>query len=226
MEGQIEAPGAQPRTEMGQCDFGSCDEPASADIESQQLCVKHFISVSMKELDGRSKQLTGQSFGDVAVDDFRNFLQSCERQAAMLENEPGSDPQVKSRLTEILRRVSQLSQKLRRSPRFDASVPVWLRREDPGRTWEEQTWTSSVSRYGAGFSCHHSVDIGGEVILCRRDKGNRVRARVVYCRFDAEGRRQIGVELLDEADFWDMDHHAASTDDASGVAPADGPAGC
>lgn len=216
MEGQIEAPGAQLGAENCQCDFASCDEWASADIESQSLCVEHFISVSMKELDARSEGLKGKSFGEVAIDDFRNFLQACQKQAAKLsENAQGSDPQIKSRLSEILRRVSQLGQKLRRSPRFDASVPVWLRREDPGRTWEEQTWTSSVSRFGAGFSCHHAVDVGGEVVLCRRDKGNRVRAKVVYCRFDAEGRRQIGVELLDQADFWDLEQKLHASDPVS-----------
>jgi hypothetical protein len=90
-----------------------------------------------------------------------------------------------------------------RLPRLEASVPVWLRREDARHTWEEETWTSTVSRHGAGFVCRHSVEINGIVVLCRRDKGYRVQARVVYSRLDAEGRRQVGVELLGRDDFWD-----------------------
>ena len=31
----------------------------------------------------------------------------------------------------------------------------------------------------------------------------RAQARVVYCKYDGDGRRQIGVELLDRDDFWD-----------------------
>ena len=49
------------------------------------------------------------------------------------------------------------------------------------------------------------MEVGGEVVLCRRDKGNRIRARVIYYRYDADGRREIGVELLDKADFWDLE---------------------
>jgi hypothetical protein len=210
MEGQIETPEVPFVAENGRCDAGACNEPATADLDAHSLCLQHFVSVSMRELDSRSENVKGQSFDTVAVNDFKHFLADCEKEATRLsETEQAEDSPAKPRILEVLRRVSQLSRGLRRSPRFTASVPVWLRREDPSRTWEEETWTSSVSRYGAGFACHHAVDIGGEVVLCRRDKGNRVRARVVYCRFDNEGRRQIGVELLDQIDFWDLEKMSA-----------------
>ena len=41
-------------------------------------------------------------------------------------------------------------------------------------------------------------------MVCRSDKGFRAQARVVYSHLDAEGRRHIGVELLDREDFWDQ----------------------
>lgn len=69
-----------------------------------------------------------------------------------------------------------------------------------------------MSLHGAGFVCRHSVEINGTVVLCRRDRGTRVEARVVYSRFDAEGRRHIGVELLgSREDFWDLPKLAASS---------------
>jgi hypothetical protein len=37
-----------------------------------------------------------------------------------------------------------------------------------------------------------------------------VEARVVYSRFDSEGRRHIGVELLGRDDFWDPQQLDAS----------------
>ncbi|HXN71813.1 MAG TPA: PilZ domain-containing protein [Candidatus Acidoferrales bacterium] len=118
-----------------------------------------------------------------------------------VEQVPGAP--TKSQLLEFLLRASQLSKRLRRSPRLSSTVPVWLRREDPSRTWEEETWTVTVSKHGAGLVCRHPVEAGGKVVLCRRDKGSRAQARVVYCRYDGDGRRQIGVELLDRDDFWD-----------------------
>jgi hypothetical protein len=35
-----------------------------------------------------------------------------------------------------------------------------------------------------------------------------VQARVVYCRYNAEGWREIGVELLDRDDFWGLSQAA------------------
>lgn len=216
MEGQIETPEVPPAVDQGRCDMGSCRQPAAVDLEAHPLCVQHFLSVSMQQLQTRVEDLKSRSFESSAVNDFKNFLADCERQAKKLsESDQSGDAQTKPRILEVLRRVSQLGRGLRRSPRFSASVPVWLRREDRGRTWEEETWTSSVSRFGAGFSCHHAVDIGGEVVLCRRDKGNRVRARVVYSRFDHDGRRQIGVELIDPGDFWDLEKISAATTSCS-----------
>ena len=207
MEGQIETPAVPSVSENGRCNIGSCGEPAAADLDDHPLCQEHFVAVSMSELDARNEQVKNQSFETAAVRDFKNFLSDCETQARKLsESESPDDARTKPRMLEVLRRISQFRRGLRRSPRFATSLPVWLRREDPSRTWEEETWTSSVSRYGAGFSCHHSVDIGGEVVLCRRDRGSRMRARVVYSRFDADGRRQIGVELLDQEDFWDLEN--------------------
>ena len=113
------------------------------------------------------------------------------------------DKSIKTRLQRALLWVSQTGRSLRRSPRSATAVPVWLRRDDSRRTWEEDTWTSTVSRHGAAFVCRHPVEIRGALILMRKDKGSRAAARVVYSRMDSEGRRQIGVELVDRDDFWD-----------------------
>src|SRR5712691_11509954 len=95
-------------------------------------------------------------------------------------------------------------QRRRRSPRRAASIPVWLRREGPGRTWEEETETRVLSRYGACLECRHAVEAGGILAILRRDNGQRATARVRYCRFKAEGHREIGVEFLNCDNFWDV----------------------
>lgn len=213
MEGQTDVPEVSSPAEKIRCDVESCGESAAADLDGHPVCFQHFISVSTSELETRNETVKNQSFETAAVKDFKQFLVDCETQAGKLsESLDADDARNKRKIADLLRRISQSRRGLRRSPRFATSLPVWLRREDPSRTWEEETWTSSVSRHGAGFSCHHSVDIGGEVVLCRRDRGSRVRARVVYSRFDTEGRRQIGVELVDPDDFWDLEKlHAAAS---------------
>ena len=63
--------------------------------------------------------------------------------------------------------------------------------------------------------CRHLVEPGGTVVLCRRGPGDRARARVVYCRYDGDGRRQIGVEFIDQNDFWELSQKARAAKPAS-----------
>jgi hypothetical protein len=185
------------------CSVESCAEVVSAEIDSRLFCVNHFLSVSFQELQARHKRLL-QKPDAVAAAAFKEYLSTWARLAADFADDVHlEDQQTKARLLEVLAWISSTGKSLRRSPRTATAVPVWLRREDPRRTWEEDTWTSTVSRHGAGFVCRHPVEKGGMVILTRKDKGGRASARVIYSRIDSEGQRQIGVELVDRDDFWD-----------------------
>ncbi|HEY4740215.1 MAG TPA: PilZ domain-containing protein [Candidatus Acidoferrales bacterium] len=187
------------------CSVAPCERDVVAELDSKPLCVEHFLTVSMNELEERARKLTVEAFESSETTSFRDLISSCAQQAHRLsQDERNADTRIKARLLDIFLRASQLGQSLRRSPRVESAVSVYVRREESGRTWEEETWTSTLSLHGAGLSCRHLVEKGGLVILCRKDKGERARARVVYCRYDGQGRRQIGVEFLDRPDFWDF----------------------
>lgn len=184
------------------CSVESCRHVVSAEVDSRLFCLNHFLSVSFQELQARHKRLLQKPDG-VAASAFKESLSAWARQAEELaEDVHLEDLQMKA-LQEVLGWISSTGKSLRRSTRTAMAVPVWLRREDPRRTWEEDTWTSTVSRHGAGFVCRHPVEKGGMVILTRKDKGARASARVIYSRIDSEGQRQIGVEFVDRDDFWD-----------------------
>lgn len=204
MEGQLDAPASAPVVEFNRCAADRCDEPATTRFEARPLCVTHFIQCSISEMESRNRDLQGELWNPSAITVFRELLASCSAQAReVLDSQESSPSSDKDRLLGLLLLISQLSQRLRRSPRVSKSVVVWLRREDPTQTWEEETWTSSISRHGAGLTCRHRVEPGQTVFLCRKDKGGRARARIVYSHFDSAGDRQIGVELLDREDFWE-----------------------
>jgi hypothetical protein len=117
-----------------------------------------------------------------------------------------------------------------------ARFALWLRREQAGRTWEEETETRLVSRFGAGLECRHLVEPGAHLAVTRRDTGRRATARVAYRRFNEDGCREIGVELVGGENFWELewgtlaeqvqqdaldDPNPCAADDAL-VSPADG----
>src|SRR2546422_3401909 len=99
---------------------------------------------------------------------------------------------------------------IRRPPRstlfpYTTLFRSWVRREGKGPTCEEETETQVLSRYGACLECRHAVEAGGILAILRRDNGQRVNGRVSYCRFNAKGHREIGIEFLNCDNFWDVD---------------------
>ncbi|MGA9889850.1 MAG: hypothetical protein WBQ31_20280 [Candidatus Acidiferrales bacterium] len=207
MQGQIGiTPDVRLVLEPSECATDFCHETAAIDFAGQRLCVEHFLPTCMLELESRSARLRELSFEPAATAAFRDFMATCAKQAEQLVAVSRfTHAHGKNGLLDFLLRVSQLSQRIRRSPRKNSTVAVWLRREDPYSTWQEETWTVSVSRHGAGLICHRPVQKGGTLVLCRKDKGSRAEATVVYTMRDAEGRKQIGVQFRDPTDFWDLD---------------------
>jgi hypothetical protein len=186
------------------CSVEPCGAPAAAEVDTRAVCLEHFLSISFRELRERYERLRNRECDGAETAAFNKCLSSWAGQAQILaEDSCLEDQATKARLREALAWVSRTGRSLRRSPRFEKSVRVWLRREDSRRTWEEDTWTTTVSRHGASFVCRHPVETGGTVFLMRKDKGSRAAAHVVYSRLDSDGCRQIGVELINRDDFWD-----------------------
>ncbi len=100
----------------------------------------------------------------------------------------------------------------RRSLRKVAFVRVWLRRETGDRIWEEETQTQMLSRHGAALACRHAVQPGEVLAIIRRDNGKRVNARVAYSKYNPNGDREIGVELLDNENFWNVNWSSVEPD--------------
>jgi PilZ domain len=221
MQNQVaSSPDLQLLHEPTWCAAASCNATAAIDFAGRSLCLEHFLPASIAEIESRNERLRNLPFDSAATEALRTFIANCAQQGETLaanavaqrvdklleqsaENSRFTRAQMKTTVLNFLLRLSQLSQRIRRSPRTASSISVWLRREDPHQTWHEETWTVSVSRHGAALLCRRPVEKGGTVVLCRKDKGSRAEAQVVYSLRDAEGRKQIGVQFNDPINFWD-----------------------
>ena len=105
-------------------------------------------------------------------------------------------------------------QRPRRSNRKAASFPIWLRNEEMGPVWEEETETQIVSRCGAGLRCRHLVSAESIVVVVRRETGRRAKARVRYSRYNPDGKRELGIEFIDNDNFWDLDWNSSEPIDS------------
>jgi len=175
------------------------------------LCPEHFIAACCLDLNGLADRLQQERFQNEARESVKRELQECLWQASALAQK-GQDlaGEEQISLIEVLFWGAELGQRLRRGPRKAASIPVRLRRERPGEAWEEDTKTLLLSRYGALIACPRAVQVGETLHLTRLDIGQQAQARVTWVR-GGPGPVQIGVEFLEQENFWGLKWEGAET---------------
>jgi outer membrane murein-binding lipoprotein Lpp len=89
-----------------------------------------------------------------------------------------------------------------------------LRNEELGSVWEEDTETQVVSRWGAGLHCRHLVLAESIVVIVRQDTGQRAKARVRYSRYNPDGKRELGIEFIENDNFWGLDWNSSEPIDS------------
>jgi len=192
--------------ESGLCNADNCATPAVTVLEGRSLCREHFITTCYDQIENYLRQMQGQGFREATAESLRSFLLSCTRQAIDLaQGLDDLENLERARLLDILMRASELARHLRRSPRKEAVIPLQLRSEKLGHAWEEDVQTRVLSRYGALLCCRHEVEPGETLVVVRRDISRQTRARVAWCHLRPEGEREIGLELLNCDNFWDID---------------------
>jgi hypothetical protein len=93
---------------------------------------------------------------------------------------------------------------LRRSERVLLDVPVVLLGETADhRAFREETFTVTVSAYGALLMLQAKVALGQKVTLANLENQAEGRARVAYVGGDHAGLAQVGIEFEQPAPgFW------------------------
>jgi len=191
------------------CGFPDCKEVGAASLENRLLCREHFLLACYARLDACAQLLLERPFPETASSLVRQLATECLSQAHALASTAQALTNLeRARLLDIVLWASDLTRRVRRSPRRPASFPVHLRSEEPGHPWEDDANTLCVSRYGAALECKHQVRIGETLLLVRRDTGQQTQARVLFRHSIQSGRQEIGVEFPDCGNFWDLDWEA------------------
>ena len=193
-------------TAVSVCCITGCERAPAAELNVRPMCRSHFISTCYELFDEYSRWLEENRFRDSNTELIRRFLCECTRQATeMSHNAANLDNLERARLLDLLFRATELSRLLRRSPRKVTSVAVRLASEKLGRSWEEDTETRVISRYGASLGCSHPVEVGDQLLLLQQDRSASVRARVVWRQARPNGQFEIGLEFMHCENFWEED---------------------
>ncbi len=198
--------------ETERCSVQGCRRSAAASLDLYPYCREHFLSTCYERLDQCKDRLAERPSHDTTPESVRKFLIECSRQAADLAlGIEDLDNLERARLLDILLWTGELSSRLRRSSRKAASVPVRLSSAKPSQLWEEDTQTLMLSRHGALVECQHPAEMGETILLMRRDTGRQARARVAWRQRGKENRLEVGIEILDCENFWELEWDTAES---------------
>jgi len=200
------SPAGDAESEEGEpCRFPGCPRPADVTLRSEPYCTEHFIGNCYERLDSCRETLGRRRPSDETADEMRAFLQECAEHAADLTRNPfGQDALERARLLDILHTASDLSRRVRRSPRWEKSYDVRVRCETPGRPWQEDVRTMQISRHGALFECAHLVRPEDWLLVERLDTGRRAKARLAWRGHAKAGHFTLGLEFVESDNFWGL----------------------
>jgi hypothetical protein len=193
-------------TEAEQCSIADCGQAVAASLDGEAFCREHFISVCYTRLDQYFEIRNGPGLSITDTQAARRFIHECTRYADEIEHAGLKlDNLDRARLLHIILSANELGRHLRRSPRKVATIPVRLSLEKLGGSWEEDTETVLVSRYGALVRCNHPAKAGETLELTRADTGEKALARVAWQRPSGNNDIRIGVEFVACENFWGLD---------------------
>jgi hypothetical protein len=193
-------------TNADNCSFTDCSQTAISSLAGEALCRDHFISACYMQLDRYAEMRQTQSMSSSDMESMRRFINECVRHADEIEhgNKDLNNLQ-RARLLHIIEGATDLGRYLRRSPRKTASIAVRLHCDKLGGSWEEDTETVLLSRYGASVQCSHPAKLGESLEVIRCDTGQKTNARVAWQRPLGPQGVRIGVEFVDNDNFWGLD---------------------
>jgi hypothetical protein len=94
----------------------------------------------------------------------------------------------------------------RRSERVLLDIPVVVRGQSGNRTFQEETFTVTVSAHGALLMLEADVALGQELVVMNPKNWDEMEARVAYKGAVHAGLAQVAVEFAKPAPgFWQME---------------------
>jgi hypothetical protein len=188
---------------LSRCSRAGCGGSSELKLETEQLCLGHFVNSCYSRLDQIAERLKQKRINGAAPAADRNFLAECTRQvatvalrASQLNNED------RARLLHILVFANELIGQLRRSERIPRLLPVRLITRPHAAPWIEETVTQDLSKHGVMLRCTKPHNRGEMLEVVRLDTGHSAIARVVWGQYDKFSQYKVALEILNTPNFW------------------------
>jgi len=115
-------------------------------------------------------------------------------------------PELREKLISLSETAAKLYKRSRRPPRFGRSVACRIRISMVSTEVAESCSTVDVCQRGASVKTGCPLLVKQVITLEREDTGKRARTKVVWVKKKTANVFVVGLEILDQEDFWGIGH--------------------
>jgi hypothetical protein len=119
------------------------------------------------------------------------------------------NPELREKFMSLSESAAKVYKKARRPPRFKRNILCRIAISDDPSEAPQKGSTLDVSQRGASVETSYPLQNGQFIMVWREDTGKYARAKVVWVKQNAVKGFTIGLEILDDEDFWGLEQHAA-----------------
>ena len=197
---------SQVSTENDPCEFPACSHTAEATLDARLLCRSHFYDTSTKRLDEHQENLQRSELTGIrAAATLKSLSEIISQTTILVVRAKLLSPWQQVQLRELSVRALALYKRVQRDSRLELNAPILLYREDGSQETRELTNTINISKRGACVATRNSRTLGEKIWIQKPAKPLRALARVAWVRQTDPARFSIGLEILDQANYWETE---------------------
>lgn len=193
----------------GRCAWVGCSQPSIASLEKRPLCVEHFLEMAASRIDSIEASVNNQSGAREVHSGVESVLAEMMSQIpTVVTSTRRLKPELRDKFMALSETALRLYKVARRPPRFNRSVTCQVRLSVLSSEVPLRCSTLNVSQRGASVETTHPFQKDQVVALQREDTGKRANAKVVWVKKRQPKGFMVGLEILDQDDFWGLGQFA------------------
>lgn len=194
-----------PAKTTGLCNWAGCDKGERARLEGRGLCLDHFLEQARRQVDSLRALLQAGATEHHLSPEVKTFLSEVVSETTLLATETRVlAPSQREELIALSTQAAEVFQQIQRTPRILRRLACVVRASGVATDAGEKSYTVNLSQRGACIELKQSLKVGQTISVERVDVGKSAKARVAWVRASMGERSLVGIEILDDRDFWGL----------------------
>lgn len=186
------------------CGWAGCEKGSRTKLGGRSFCLDHFLELARGRIESLFKLLDGATERNLSPE-VQSFLSEVISETTVLAAETRMlAPSQREELIALSTRAAEVYKCIQRTPRYPRRVACLVRGDSLSNEPGEKSHTVNISQRGACIDLRQNLKVGQTVIVERVDIRKTARARVAWLKPSVADRSLVGLEIIEELDFWGL----------------------